>query len=95
MGTPSQLSHPIQEVCHCLIILCFGLKASPVNLTGELATLGGCLARFPALGEDLDFVGVVCHVTIIGTGSGDSRGMVDSLPTGRAADQFVSFSVRK
>lgn len=34
----------------------------------------------------------IVHVDIIGTGWGRLGAMVDSLPTGRAADQFVSIS---
>ena len=89
MGTVLRLSHAIHEIGNRLIILCFGLKATTVDSTGELATLGGCFAGVTTLIDDLLSVGVVCHVTIIDTGSGDSRAMVDTCPTGRAADQFV------
>ena len=34
----------------------------------------------------------VWYATIIGTGSDHFRAMVDTLPTGRAADQFVLLS---
>jgi len=57
-GPVPRLSHPVEEVCHRLIILCFGLKAATVNLTRELATLGGRRGQIPTLSEDLLGVGV-------------------------------------
>ena len=68
MGTVLRLSHAIQEIGNRLIILLLGLKATTVDSTGELATLGGCFAGVTTLIDDLLSVGVVCHVTIIGTG---------------------------
>ena len=63
-----------------------------MDSTGELTTLGGRGGQITTLGEDLLSVGVgglIDHAVIIGTGQGDSRGTVDTCPTGRAADQFV------
>jgi len=58
VGTPSQLSHAIQEVCHGGIILCLGGKGTTVDSTRELTTLGGRGGQITTLGEDLLSVGV-------------------------------------
>lgn len=52
------LSHAIQEISDCLIILCLGGKGAPMNSTGELTTLGGRGGQITTLGEDLLSVGV-------------------------------------
>ena len=62
---------------------------------GELAHLGRGGHIVATLSVDLSDVGVgsgFVHATIIGTGSDHFRAMVDTLPTGRAADQFVLLS---
>ena len=64
--TAVRLSHAIHEIGKRLIILCLGLKVPTVNSTGELATLGGCVAGVTALIDDLLSVGVVLHVANIG-----------------------------
>ena len=56
---------------------------------GLLLLQGGASDEVGASGHDVRFV---VHATIIGTGSDHFRAMVDTLPTGRAADQFVSLS---
>jgi hypothetical protein len=75
------LSHAIQEVGKRLPILCLSLKATGTDGTGELPLGGRGIAGLFALGADLSDVGVVCHVDIIGTASGDLWVRVDSLPT--------------
>ena len=88
----------------CFVILFFGLKDSTMDLArvrGIDASMGDHLAVCLIVshlhqGGDVGIVrlGFVCHATIIGTGSDDSRALVDSLPTGRAADQFVLLTLR-
>ena len=96
METPSQLSHAIQEVCHCLLIVCLSLKDSPMDSTGVLClrSRGGHVV--PTLGVDLGDVGVgsgFVHAVIIGTAWGDLWSLVDSAPTGSAAAAFVQLWV--
>jgi hypothetical protein len=84
------LSHPVQEVCQCLFIVCLSLKGPTMDSTGVLCLRGRRLAGLLALGDDLSDVGVVCHVDIIDTGGGDLWQLVDSASTGtRAADQLA------
>ena len=79
------VSVTVEKICHCFLILFKGSEA--ISEAGRhLARAGLCLGKVATLSEDLLFVGVVCfHETIIGTGSGDFRAMVDTCPTGRAA----------
>ena len=58
MGTPSQLSHAIQEVCHRLLIVCLGLKGTVPDSTGVLCLRGRRGGQITTLGEDLLLVGV-------------------------------------
>ena len=93
METPSQLSHAIQEVCHCLLIVCLSLKDPTMDSTGVLCLGGRGGHIVPTLSVDLGDVGVVCHVDIIGTAWGDLGSLVDSAPTGSAAASFVQLWV--
>jgi len=59
------------------------LGLTPVPRGCIVLTEGGEVGTYPL---------VVVHETIIGTGWDDSRGMVDSVPTGRAAAGLVLIS---
>ena len=63
----------VAEPVHCQVSRCHGIEQEVLQV---LQGLGGGEKCF------------VCHVDIIGTGFGDLGSVVDSLPTGWAADQF-------
>jgi len=85
-------SETVDEVSECLIIFCFGVVNTTVNLTriGSInASVGNCLAVCLIVshlhqGGDVGVVGLsfVCHDDIIGTDGDDLRGKVDTAPTG-------------
>jgi len=91
-GMTPQASHAVEHLSDCLAILLLSLKGATVDSLGELAQLSRSGHIVATLSVDLSDVGVgsgFVHATIISTGSDALGAMVDTLPTGRAADQFV------
>ena len=79
-GSVPRLSHPVQEVCHCLLILLKGGETIR-KPCGDLTGAGLNLRQITTLGEDLLGVGVVRlihHAVIIGAGDPAPWVQVDS-----------------
>ena len=87
LGTVPRLSHAVQEICHCLLILLIGREAIS-EASGHLTRAGLCLGQVTTLGDQLLFVDVECflHAVSMAQIRANCKWGCATLPTGRAAD---------